>query len=133
MKALAIQWDRNTMKTPVMPDMENVLKGIYNPLSRPLFLYVSKKAADRPEVEELVEFYLREGAALAKEVKYLPLPAKAYEIGLQRFAKRQVGTAYGGVPEVGLTVEEILRRTPLTEAKVGDKATGQPAPPSGRK
>jgi phosphate transport system substrate-binding protein len=92
--------------------MENVLQGIYNPLSRPLFIYVNRKAAERPEVKEFVEFYLKRGAELVAEVKYLPLPAKAYEMGMARFKKLQTGTGFGGVPEVGLPVEEILQREP---------------------
>jgi phosphate transport system substrate-binding protein len=111
MKALAIDWEKD-QHGPVLPSMENVLKGIYNPLSRPLFIYVNRKAAERPEVKEFVEFYLKHGAELIAEVKYLPLPAKAYEMGMARFKKLQTGTGFGGVPEVGLTVEEILQRAP---------------------
>jgi phosphate transport system substrate-binding protein len=99
-------------KGPVLPSLENVLKGIYEPLSRPLFIYVSAKSAERPGVREFVEYYLTQGAELAKQVKYLPLPAKAYQTGVERFRKRQVGTGFGGVPEVGLPVEEILKRAP---------------------
>jgi phosphate transport system substrate-binding protein len=33
-------------------------------------------------------------------------------MGLERFKKMQTGTGFGGVPEVGLTVEEILKREP---------------------
>ncbi|MDO8348818.1 MAG: PstS family phosphate ABC transporter substrate-binding protein [Planctomycetota bacterium] len=117
MKALAIEWPKNSVKTAVLPSMENVLKGVYNPLSRPLFMYVNKKSADKPEVKEYVEFFLKEGAALAQEVKYLPLPAAAYVTGLKRFTDRQIGTGFGGVPEVGVTIEELLKRTPVTEAK----------------
>jgi phosphate transport system substrate-binding protein len=111
MKALPVDWEKDS-QGPVAPSMENVLKGIYNPLSRPLFIYVSRKAAERPEVKEFVEFYLKHGAELVAEVKYLPLPAKAYEMGMARFQKLQTGTGFGGVPEVGLPVEEILQREP---------------------
>jgi phosphate transport system substrate-binding protein len=111
MKALAIDWEKD-QHGPVLPSMENVLQGIYNPLSRPLFIYVNRKAAERPEVKEFVEFYLKRGAELVAEVKYLPLPAKAYEMGMARFKKLQTGTGFGGVPEVGLPVEEILQREP---------------------
>jgi phosphate transport system substrate-binding protein len=111
MKALPVDWEKDS-QGPVAPSMENVLKGIYNPLSRPLFIYVSRKAAERPEVKEFVEFYLKHGAELVAEVKYLPLPAKAYEMGMARFKKLQTGTGFGGVPEVGLPVEEILQREP---------------------
>ena len=117
MKALAIEWSKNSVKTPVMPSTENVLKSIYNPLSRPLFIYVNKKSADRPEVKEFVEFFLKEAATLTKEVKYLPLPPWAYQTGLQRFSKRECGTGFGGVPEVGLTIDALLLRTPTSEAK----------------
>lgn len=112
MKAVSIQWDKNKVKEPVLPSLENVLAGIYNPLSRPLFIYVNRKSLDKPEVKEFVEFYLKNASVLAKEVKYLPLPDKAYEMGLQRFNERKTGTGFGGVPEIGLPIEEILNRPP---------------------
>ena len=109
LKAVPVDWEKDA-EGPVAPNMENVLKGIYNPLSRPLFIYVSKKSADRPEVQKFVEFYLANGTELAKEVGYLPLPPQAYEMALKRFQERQTGSGFGGIPEVGLTVEEILKR-----------------------
>jgi phosphate transport system substrate-binding protein len=112
LKAVGIQWDKNSVKEPVMPNMDNVLKGTYNPLSRPLFLYVSRKSLDKPEVKEFIEFFLTNAAALSTEVKYLPLPATAYELAQTRFRTMQTGTAFGGHPEVGLRVEEILSRPP---------------------
>lgn len=130
LKAIAIQWDGNKVDGPVMPDMDNVLQGIYNPLSRPLFIYVSKKAAERQEVSAFVEFYIEHGAKLAKEVKYLPLPGHAYPAVRERFVKRQVGSGFGGVPEVGLTVEEILERTPVSDAKAAGHAPATPKAPS---
>ncbi len=110
MKAVPIQWDKNKVKEPVMPSLENVLAGTYNPLSRPLFLYVSLKSLDKPEVQEFVEFYLKNAGVLAKEVKYLPLPDSAYEKALQRFKERKVGSGFGGVSEIGLPIEEIFNR-----------------------
>ncbi len=114
LKAVPIQWEKNSVKEPVAPTLENVLAGTYNPLSRPLFIYVSRKSADKAEVKEFVEFFLKNAATLANEVKYVPLPANAYELALARFNSRQVGTAFGGTPEVGLHVEEILKRVPKT-------------------
>jgi phosphate transport system substrate-binding protein len=111
-RAVPIQWEKNKVKEPVMPSTDSVLEGTYNPLSRPLFIYVNKKSCDRPEVKQFVEFYLKNGAKLATDVKYVPLPAKAYEMALERFNKMETGTAFGGHAEVGLPVEEILKRTP---------------------
>lgn len=111
LKAVAIDWEK-TKNGPVLPDLQNVLSGTYSPLSRPLFIYVSRHSADRPEVKEFVEFYLNHAKTLAAEVHYLPLPDKAYEMVLTRFKNLQTGTGFGGVPEVGLPVEEILNREP---------------------
>lgn len=112
MKAVSIQWDKNKVKEPVLPSLENVLAGTYNPLSRPLFIYVSKKSLEKPEVRQFVEYYLKNAATLAKEVKYLPLPEKAYQMAQQRLTEMKVGTGFGGSPEIGLPIEEILNRPP---------------------
>jgi phosphate transport system substrate-binding protein len=94
---------------PVLPSLENVSNGTYEPLSRPLFIYVSEKGAQRPEVREFIEFYLK-SPELVQEVGYLPLPGRAYEIAADHFQKGKLGTGFGGVPEVGLKVEELLAR-----------------------
>jgi phosphate transport system substrate-binding protein len=94
----------------VLPSPEAVKSGAYQPLSRPLFIYVSAKAAGRPEVTRFVEYFLTEGPALIEEVKYMPLPASAYETALARFREKKLGTVFGGKPEVGIPVEELLRR-----------------------
>lgn len=112
MKAVAVQWDRNKVKEPVLPSQETVVQGTYNPLSRPLFIYVNKKSAERPEVKEFVEFYLTKGPDLVREVKYIPLPPRAYEMDLERFRNRETGTGFSGTPEVGVAIEDILKRSP---------------------
>ncbi|MDX1948860.1 MAG: PstS family phosphate ABC transporter substrate-binding protein [Pirellulaceae bacterium] len=96
----------------VAPSEENVISGAYQPLSRPLFIYVSKAAAARPEVKKFVEFYIDNVPTLAKEVKYVPLPPDAYPLVKARFDKLEAGTAFGGVPEVGVSVKSILERQP---------------------
>jgi phosphate transport system substrate-binding protein len=95
-------------KGPVEPSIDNVIKGTYSPLSRPLFIYVKESAAARPEVKEFVEFTMKEGAGLVKEVGYVPLPASAYQLALKHFNDRKLGSVYGGVPKVGVTIEQLL-------------------------
>ncbi len=97
-------------KGPVLPSAQTVENGTYNPLSRPIFIYVSKKSAAKPEVKEFVEFYLKNAAPLVKEVKYVPLPASAYTTALEHFHKGKVGTVFGGEAEVGLKIEDLLKR-----------------------
>ena len=100
----------NSKGNGVAPSEAAVLDGSYEPLSRPIFIYVNAESARKPEVKEFVEFYLSQGAPLVKEVKYVPLADQAYEIALAHFRNSKLGTAFGGTPEVGLKVEELLAR-----------------------
>lgn len=96
---------------PVPPTAENVMNGTYRPLSRPLFIYVSAKSAEREEVEKFVTFYLENAAELVQEVGYVPLPERAYELALERFKKRITGSVFGGHgATVGVSIEEILEK-----------------------
>ena len=94
----------------VGPSLENVVNGSYEPLSRPIFIYVAEKSAQKPEVREFVEYYLTKSVPLIEEVKYVPLPKQAYELAARHFREGKLGTGFGGVPEVGLKVEELLAR-----------------------
>ena len=42
----------------------------------------------------------------------LPLPGQAYKMAMDRFRGGKTGTGFGSTPEVGLRVEEILKREP---------------------
>jgi phosphate transport system substrate-binding protein len=100
----------NEKGQPVEPSMEAVLKGSYQPLSRPIFIYVSAKSIDKPEVKEFVQYFMTHGAKLSKEVKYVPLPDPAYKTAWDHVQKGKKGTVFGGAAEVGVTIEELLKR-----------------------
>jgi phosphate transport system substrate-binding protein len=95
---------------PVAPSPETVLDGSYQPLSRPIFIYVNKKSLERPEVRQFVEFYLTQGEALVKEVKYIPLPSEIYRAGLDRVKTGKTGTVFGGKAEVGVKIGDLMAR-----------------------
>jgi phosphate transport system substrate-binding protein len=98
-------------KGPISPSAKTVEDGSYQPLSRPIFIYVSKKSLDsRPEVREYVDFYLKNAPTLVRQVKYVPLPQTAYTIGLEHVKKGKVGTVFGGEAEVGIKIDELLKR-----------------------
>ena len=97
-------------KPAVTPSEQTVLSGAYQPLSRPIFIYVNAKSLDKPEVKRFVDAYMRDAAKMAKEVKYVPLPADAYKTGLDHIAKGKKGTVFGGKNEVGITITELLKR-----------------------
>ena len=106
MKALGIDGGKGCVK----PSLEAVTAGTYNPLGRPLFIYVSKKAAEKPEIKQYVEFAMTKGTPLIQEVRYLPLPQKAYDGALKHFNEGRVGSVFGGVPEVGISIDELMKR-----------------------
>ena len=100
----------DTGKGPVSPSPKTVEDGTYQPLSRPIFIYVSKKAMDKPEVKEFVEFYLKNAPLLVKQVKYVPLPQSVYTTGAEHLKKGKVGTMFGGEAEVGVKIEDLMKR-----------------------
>jgi phosphate transport system substrate-binding protein len=106
LKAVAV----DAGKGPVIPSAKTVEDGTYQPLSRPIFIYVNIKSAEKPEVRELVEFYMKNAIELVKEVKFFSLPAQAYPTNLEHLKKKKVGTVFGGKPETGLRIEEVLKR-----------------------
>jgi len=94
----------------VEPSAANVENGTYAPLSRPIFIYVKAKSLEKPEVKEFVEFYMKNGAALTKEVKYVPLPAHAYVGNVEHMNKKKLGTVFGGHNEIGITIDDLMKR-----------------------
>ena len=95
---------------PVLPSRQTVERGTYQPLSRPMFIYVNMKSATRPDVKRFVEFYLTQAPTLVPQVKYVPLPRQAYDLALAHFRADKLGTAFQGVSTIGMTIEEMLRR-----------------------
>lgn len=81
LKAVAI--DRGDGKA-VFPSEASVLDKSYQPLSRTVFIYVSKNSLARKEVKSFVKFYLENASRLVKEVKYIPLPPASYQESLAR-------------------------------------------------
>jgi phosphate transport system substrate-binding protein len=94
----------------VGPSIDAVVAGTYKPLSRPLFIYVSERSIQRPEVRTFVEYYLREGSAFVSEVGFISLPESATQVALRHLKEQRLGTVFGGVPEVGVTIESLLKR-----------------------
>lgn len=100
---------------PVPPTMETIADGTYRLLSRPLIIYVSTKALERPDVLSFMEFMLTEGRASLKEIGFVPLPDEAYELALRRVRERKVGSVMLGA-KPGEPIQELLRREALDAA-----------------
>lgn len=90
---------------------ENVMNGTYQPLARPLFIYVNATAAAfKPEVKAFVNFYLQHAPKLVKEVKYVPLPADDYAVVTEHFKALKPGTGFNGTAEVGIKIKDLIKR-----------------------
>jgi phosphate transport system substrate-binding protein len=96
-------------KGPVVPSFETVENGTYQPLSRPLFIYISTKSAAKPEIKEFVDYYLKNAQKLVKQAKYIPLPAKAYTLAQERFSKMKKGSMFTGKGHVGVKIEDLMK------------------------
>ncbi len=96
---------------PVEPSVENVLNGKYQPLSRPLFIYVNLESYEKKSyVRKFVEYYLSNASMLLKDVGYIPLPKEAYELDRKRLEKRIKGSVFGGKgSRVGVSITDILK------------------------
>jgi phosphate transport system substrate-binding protein len=95
----------------ITPSIEAVMDGSYNPLSRPLFIYLNaSKAAFDPKVKKFVEFYLKNAGKLSKEVGYVPFNKDEYAAIEKHYKTLKTGTAFKSGPAIGLSVKEILEK-----------------------
>ena len=95
----------------IQPSVETVEKGTYQPLSRPLFIYVKKSVATNPPIKAFVQYYLQNAQKLVREVGYIPFPPDAYKLVEARYDKGVTGSLFEGKgSQVGVTIGELLKR-----------------------
>ncbi len=90
------------------PSAKSVEDGSY-PLARPLFIYVRKDTAERPEVKAFVDFYMKNAAKLSAEVGYVKFPDNIYRLATARWEARKTGTMYANAAS-GAPLEQLLAR-----------------------
>jgi len=96
---------------PQLPTVANVEKNLYQPLSRPLFIYVSKKSLARPEIQQFVSFFLDNMSELSSEVGYVGLPSDVVELAKSRLSNQVVGSIFAnGGSQVGVTLADLLKK-----------------------
>ncbi|MGV2829709.1 PstS family phosphate ABC transporter substrate-binding protein [Myxosarcina sp. GI1(2024)] len=107
MKALAI----DSGDGAVVPSRATVEAAEYQPLARPLFVYVNAAAARENEaLVRFTEFYLENAPEVVAEVGYVPLPDEAYQINEVTFYRGEVGTVFEGQSQFNVTIPELLRK-----------------------
>jgi len=92
----------------VIPSAATVENNSYKPLSRPIFIYVNAKSAEKPEINEFVNFYMKNAPELVTEVKYFPLSKEVYNLNIEHLNKKKVGTVFKGTG-INIKLEDILR------------------------
>ncbi|MDP5017323.1 MAG: PstS family phosphate ABC transporter substrate-binding protein [Dolichospermum sp.] len=107
LKVLAV----NSGKGAVLPSPETVENAKYQPLSRPLFIYVNLwSSQNKTVVYKFADFYIKNAAKTASSVGYVPLSEEAYKLDYVHLYKGKVGTVFGGKSEFDLTLGELLRK-----------------------
>ena len=99
-------------KGAILPSAETVKNGTYQPLSRPLFIYISKKATSRGEIKAFVNYYLTNAGKLSNEVGYIAFPDDIYTLVKSRYAAGTTGSILAGKDAVGAKIEELLKSAP---------------------
>lgn len=92
----------------VLPSAETVENNHYKPLSRPIFIYVNAKSTGKPEVNEFINFYMKNATELVTEVKYFPLSKEVYNLNIEHMNKKKTGTVFKG-SGINIKLEEILK------------------------
>ena len=107
MKAVAV----DSGSGAVSPSRETVETGKYQPLSRPLFIYVNSSAAQKNSaLKDFIAMYLEQAPEIVGQVGYVPLPEDGYQLTEIHFQRGKVGTVFGGKSAFNLTIGELLRK-----------------------
>jgi phosphate transport system substrate-binding protein len=97
-------------KGPIEPTPDSIRTGVYRPLSRPVFIYASVKSLSRPHVQQFMDYYVKNVAALAREVGYVPLTDAEYALVTKRAAAKTPGTIFKTHhAESGMNLSSLLQ------------------------
>lgn len=110
-KLTAVAVMEDASKPAVLPSAASIEDGTYQPLARPIFIYVNaSSAASKPHVKAFVDFYVTESRPLIEEVKYVPFPEKEQAAVIDHWEKRKTGTAFHEKTEAGLKISDLLKK-----------------------
>jgi phosphate transport system substrate-binding protein len=103
----------NAAGEAVSPSESAFVDASYNPLSRPLFIYVNAEQAKRPEIRAFVKFLLTQGTKSIRRASAVPLPDDMYESVLAKFVGGKAGTVFDGESAIGVQLDEAMARDPM--------------------
>jgi phosphate transport system substrate-binding protein len=96
-------------KGAILPSLQTVEKNQYQPLSRPLFIYVNpRSSSNRQILGKFVRLYINKAATIADSVGYVPLPDAVRNINYIHFNRGKTGTAFGGKARLNAKISDLL-------------------------
>ncbi|MDJ0553119.1 MAG: PstS family phosphate ABC transporter substrate-binding protein [Microcoleaceae cyanobacterium MO_207.B10] len=95
----------------VMPTETAVEQAKYQPLARPLFIYVNAVSAqNNPLMNEFIDYYMTNAKEVVSSVGYIPFGEDDYMRLYRNYHKSKVGTVFDGKSEFNLTIYEVLTK-----------------------
>ena len=95
----------------ISPTKTAVEQAKYQPLARPLFIYVNAVSAqNNPLMNEFIDFYMNNAQEVVNDVGYVAFGEESYMKLYRNYHKTKVGTVFGGEPQLNLTIYEVLTK-----------------------
>ncbi|WP_210407292.1 PstS family phosphate ABC transporter substrate-binding protein [Hydrocoleum sp. CS-953] len=95
----------------IAPTKTAVEQAKYQPLARPLFIYVNAVSAqNNPLMNEFIDFYMNNAQAAVNSVGYVAFGEESYMKLYRNYHKTKVGTVFGGEAQLNLTIYEVLTK-----------------------
>ena len=99
-------------KGKVQPSLKTVQNETYQPLSRPMFLYVNaRQLAAKAPLRNFVGYVLRNAQEIVEKEGSVPLSDMQYLLVENKLFRQVQGSAFAGDLPVGLTLGELLNRS----------------------
>lgn len=99
-------------KGKVLPSLKTVQNETYQPLSRPMFIYVSARQLDaNPVLRSFISYYLSNAAQLVSREGSIPLSDSQYRLAQNKLFRHVLGTSFAGNLPIGLPLGQILNRS----------------------
>jgi phosphate transport system substrate-binding protein len=99
-------------KGKVQPSVKTVQNETYQPLSRPMFIYVNaRQMAAKAPLRNFVEYMLRNASEIVEKGGSVPLSDMQYLLVENKLFRQVQGSAFGGDLPIGLTLGELLNRS----------------------
>ena len=101
-------------KGAILPSTQTVEKNQYQPLSRPLFIYVNlRSSSNRRVLGKFVTLYINRVSKVADSVGYVPLPEAVRDINYINFNRGKTGTVFSGKARINSKISDLLPKKPV--------------------